>query len=157
MNSDLKAQLRELNITAAKARGAPGVGLWHVRGPPGAPGPLSPPNCVCCSLRASTLGDRSWRRPESHHHLRPRPAAEVFPENPGAPGARAGEEVQREARGLHCPGAGASRRVAAVRACVGRVAGRGSQRVRETRGAAAGSPPAAKTRLLGKPPDAGKD
>ena len=50
-----------------------------------------------------------------------------------------------------------ARRVAAVRACVGRVAGRGSQRVRETRGAAAGSPPAAKTRLLGKPPDAGKD
>ncbi|OWK07322.1 hypothetical protein Celaphus_00016874 [Cervus elaphus hippelaphus] len=27
MNSDLKAQLRELNITAAKARGAPGVGF----------------------------------------------------------------------------------------------------------------------------------
>ena len=31
MNSDLKAQLRELNITAAKARGAPGVGFVSPR------------------------------------------------------------------------------------------------------------------------------
>ena len=84
-----------------------GAGLGHVLGPPVVPGSPSPPNCICASLPASTLGDRSWRWPESYYYLRPRPAAEVFPENPGAPGARAGEEVQREARRLHRPGASA--------------------------------------------------
>lgn len=51
-----------------------------------------------------SLGNRGGWQSESHHHLRSRSSAEVLPEDPGASGEGAREEVQREARRLHCTG-----------------------------------------------------
>lgn len=59
---------------------------------------------VILSLAFLFLGNRSWWQQESHHHLCSRSSAEVLPEDSGASGEGAGEEVQRKARGLHCTG-----------------------------------------------------
>lgn len=65
--------------------------------------------CSVCFFSSSPnfvlfLGNRGWWQQESHHHLRSRSSAEVLPEDSGASGEGAGEEVQRKARGLHCTG-----------------------------------------------------
>ena len=108
MNPDLQARRRELHSPGAKVSGGPGGGHGGSVRAGGRRGPGAGVRTEEGARFPVPPGNRSGRRSEGHHHLCAGAATEVLPEDPGAARARAGEEVQREARGLHRPGTGVS-------------------------------------------------